>query len=200
MIAQITNFASGWTSGLNRLAIGALALIWLGYIGLAPSFVQNLDFVSNSEVRIGAIAGLLMFILVGLLLGAMIIPLGRNGIGSEVLSEKSRMSRIKLVGSSQNPLLIEACRDAHERADVVTGVMGLLFFCTIAFFLKIIEAALEGNIEFLTASESTDSNVHVLPWLVGAIAFSWWMRRTVCESLNEIDALFLSADSSGKTQ
>ena len=191
MITQIVNLATNWTTGVNRLTVGALSILWLDFLGLAPSPIPDSISVENIEVRLGALAGALVFLLASLLLGSLIVPLGRIGFGNPAISEARKVQRFKRIGETQNPLLMELCREAHNRADIVMGVMGLIFFIVLTALVAILTGTHSGSVPlFEDAHQPSLTSIQISAVTLFAFVMGRWMKRTVCETLERLDDLF----------
>jgi hypothetical protein len=184
---QVTTLSTNWTSSLNRFAIGLLALYFVGQSGLMPVFSTESFQVDLERINVASLAWLLSILVGSQFLGMMIVPLGRPMIFNKGLRESARIKRSKIIGESGNVLLIELCRDAHAKAEVASGVMGLLAFALLLGLTSWITSLVVGNDIELLVEHSGSNNELSIVWGFAGIVTGWWLKHSVNETLVELD-------------
>ncbi len=188
-----------WSSNFNRFAVGSLAIFYFHSIGFLPIPPLDKAVLGSTPVDLSFFIGLIAFTVSSSLLGMLIVPLGRPAFESETFSEKSRLRRAMRVGSSQNAMLIEMCRDAHAKAELAMGVMGLIIFCVTITLVWMGYSWFFGELSETISFGVDRSNLDTLPAAFLGIATSWWMKHAVGNTLREIDAITDYVSSEAKT-
>lgn len=183
---MLFEISRNWGTSFQRFSIGALAIFALDMIGLIQIGSIHSLSISSSDIAISSLVGIIAFFTAASVLGMLVSPLGNLIVSKKVFSEDRRMNRAFVVGQSQNPLLIEACRDAEAKAEIAKSVMGLVTFV----FLVSIFWFFWGDQTNGTAPkrpEGTPSDLRM--GILGAMGagFGMWLEHVASKSLLAIE-------------
>ncbi len=183
---MLIDIGRNWTPGFHRFAMGAMVIYFFHASNIIPFHAVFPENPSETGLSTSSVVTLIAFVSGSSIIGLLVAPLGTLSAFNPAFKEERKIARAIAVGQTQNPILIEYCRDAEAKADLAKGLVGLVTFLVISIIAIVAFSWISGETNDLEPAQESFSWLPILGGF-GAFLFGKWLRYSAVRSLLALD-------------